>query len=85
MINVPSFLQPTHAERFSIADSSIPKVVESASQIGVDDIALQPTCTSDRYLHTLQYPSEWHNKLLGFVGHVPRVIPSPDSNPSSCT
>ena len=75
--NVPSFLHFAQDARFSTAESSSPEVAESASQTGVDENGLHPTCTPAITLHTLQCPSEWHNKFVGLVGHFPRVVPSP--------
>ena len=43
IVNLPSFLQPTHSATLPTAESSIAVVSESASHTGVEDKVSQPS------------------------------------------
>ena len=73
----PFLLHATHAENFSMAESSITDVVESASQTGVVDVTSHPSCLPLMSLQILHSPVDKHFRLGGIVGHFPMVSPFP--------
>ena len=77
IINLPSFLQPTHCATLPTAESSIAVVSESASHTGVEDNISRPSATLFINPQTLQYPVERHLYPLCPLGHFPIVVPSP--------